>query len=113
MHEFLTWLYGRSARNNHIRMMAQKAIVLLRKNQSMEYQQLCRELGIAFDKYQKPKRTFYFVVNQLKKVQLIQEKRIPEEADKAKYKTHYLLTPDRFRGYMDKTIDDFHTSVKA
>ncbi len=59
--------------------MAMKAIEILKKEQSMDYQELCKALDIGFTDYQKPKRTFYFVVNPLKKVQLIQEKRIYEE----------------------------------
>src|SRR3972149_8547720 len=112
MQELFQWLYGKSARNSHIRNMAEKAIELLKKNGSMEHQQLAKELGIDFDKYQKPRRTFYFVVNPLKKVQLVQEKRISPDKEKKKYETYYFLTPDRFRGYMDRTLDEFHASVK-
>lgn len=92
--------------------MAIKAVELLKQNQSMEHQELCRALGIELDQYQKPKRTFYFVVNPLKNVNLIQEKRVYEDSKKKKYKTHYFLTPDRFRGYMDKTLEDFFVKIK-
>ena len=112
MQELVTWLYGRSDRNKHIREMALKVIDLLKKEQSLEHQELCKQLGIGFDKYQKPKRTFYFVVNPLKKVNLIQEKRVFIDNSNKKYKTHYYLTPERFRGYMDRVIDDFHNHVK-
>jgi len=112
MLELLHWLYGKSARNAHIRSMAEKAIELLKKNISMEHQQLAKELGIGFDKYQKPRRTFYFVVNPLKKVNLVQEKRVYTDKTRKKYETHYFLTPDRFRGYMDRALDDFHTALK-
>src|SRR3972149_11995072 len=98
MKELLQWLYGKSARNAHIRDMAEKAIILLKKNGSMKYDELCEALGIEFDKYQKPKRTFYFVVNPLKKVNLIQEKRIYSKEDSKKHETHYFLTPERFSG---------------
>jgi hypothetical protein len=93
--------------------MAKKVIQILKQKSSIEYQQLCRELGIGFDKYQKPRRTFYFVVNPLKKVQLIQERRVVDEADPRKYKTHYFLTPERFRGYMDRTIEEFYKATKG
>jgi len=112
MNDLLSWLYGKSARNAHIRDMAKKALSLLKEHQSLEYQELCKLLGIEFDQYQKPKRTFYFVVNPLKKVKLIQEKRVYPEKGKRKYNTVYFLTPDRFRGYMDHVIEDFHMSVK-
>jgi len=78
----------------------------------MDYQDLCKALGIGFTQYQKPKRTFYFVVNPLKKVQLIQEKRVYEDGGKKKYKTHYYLAPERFLGFMTKTVQDFHVHVK-
>ena len=94
MKELLTWLYGKSARNSHIREMAEKVVTILRKQGSIEYQQLARNLGIDFTKYKKPKRTFYFVVNPLKRVQLLQEKRIYSDKAKKKYQTHYFLTPD-------------------
>ena len=112
MKELLIWLYGKSARNSHIREMAEKTLLLLKKQGSMEYQALAKELGIDFTQYKKPKRTFYFVVNPLKRVQLIQDKRIYTDKAKKKYQTHYFLTPDRFRGYMDRILDDFHTALK-
>jgi len=112
MKELLQWLFGKSARNAHIRNMAEKTIEILKKKGSMEYQELCKELGIALDKYQKPKRTFYFVVNPLKKVQLIQEKRIYDEKDRKKYKTHYIFTPEHFNGYMRRVIDEFYANLK-
>ncbi|MBU3904743.1 MAG: hypothetical protein KJ906_01175 [Nanoarchaeota archaeon] len=112
MNDLLTWLYGKSGRNKHIRDMAQKVIEILKTEQSMDYQELCKALDIGFTEYQKPKRTFYFVVNPLKKVQLIQEKRVYEDGGKKKYKTHYYLSPDRFLGFMTKTVQDFHSHVK-
>lgn len=112
MQEMLLWLYGKSARNAHIRAMAEKAILLLREAGSMEHQELCEKLGIEFDKYQKPKRTFYFVVNPLKKVKLLEERRDYEDGKKKSYKTVYLLTPEKFHGYMTKTLEDFHIAVK-
>jgi hypothetical protein len=113
MKELLIWLYGKSGRNAHIREMAQKTIDLLRKEESMEHQELCQALGIGLDKYQKPKRTFYFVVNPLKRVDLIKEKRVYLDEKKKKYKTVYYLSPDTFYGYMKKTLDDFHSKVSA
>ncbi|MBI4015318.1 MAG: hypothetical protein HY362_01205 [Candidatus Aenigmarchaeota archaeon] len=112
MKEMLIWLYGKSARNAHIRLMAEKTINLLAKK-PMEYQELCSILGISLNQYQKPKRTFYFVVNPLKKVQLIKEKREYISQDTKKYKTIYFLSPDTFHGYMRKTLDDFHSSIKS
>ena len=112
MRELLLWLYGKSARNAHIREMAEKAILLLKKEGSMEYQELAQALGIAFNKYQKPKRTFYFVINPLKKIQLIQDKRIFEDKTKKKYKTVYFFNPDAFYGYMKRVLDDFYSNVK-
>lgn len=109
----MTWLYGKSARNAHIREMAIKALEILSKQGSIEHQELARSLEIGFDKYKKPKRTFYFVVNPLKKVQLIQEKRIFPEKGKKRYKTHYIFTPERFRGYMDRTIEEFYVKIKG
>jgi hypothetical protein len=113
MKELLTWLYGKSARNAHIREMAKKAILILKKEGSMEYQELARALGISFNKYQKPKRTFYFVINPLKKIQLIQDKRVFIDKTKKKYKTVYFFNPDAFYGYMKRILDEFHTSVKT
>ena len=110
--ELLTWLYGRSARNAHIREMAAKTLEILKEKGSLEYQELAKLLGIGFTLYKKPKRTFYFVVNPLKKVKLIQEKRVFLDKKKKKHETHYFLTPERFRGYMDRVIDDFHSVVK-
>ncbi|MFH7865031.1 MAG: hypothetical protein QXN00_00945, partial [Candidatus Aenigmatarchaeota archaeon] len=89
MKELITWLYGKSSKNAHIRQMAEKLILLLHQNGSMEYKMLCSELGIGFDKYKKPKRTFYFVVNPLKKIQLVKEKRVYTEADRKSYQTIY------------------------
>lgn len=106
MNEFFTWLYGRSARNKHIREMAKKTLEILKKNQSMEHTELCKELGIGFDKYKKPKRTFYFVVNPLIKVKLIQKKRLYNKRKNKSYKTHYFLTPKKFSGYMDRIIEE-------
>lgn len=108
----MIWLYGKSARNAHIREMAEKAINIIKKEGSIEYQALAKAIGIDFTQYKKPKRTFYFVVNPLKRVQLIQDKRIYTDKAKKKYQTHYFLTPDRFRGYMDRILDDFHTALK-
>ena len=51
MNEFLTWLYGRSGRNKHIREMAQRALEILKTEQSMEHTELCEALGIGFDQY--------------------------------------------------------------
>ena len=111
-HEFFTWLYGRSARNAHIREMAEKAIQILKEKQSMEYTELSKALGIGFDRYQKPKRTFYFVVNPLKKVKLIKEKRVYYGKGKRKYKTHYFLTPSEFKGYITRVIEEFLEKLK-
>ena len=74
MQEFFTWLYGRSGRNSHIREMAKKTLEMLKTQQSMEHVELCQALGIGFDQYKKPKRTFYSVVNPLVKVRLVQKK---------------------------------------
>jgi len=112
MKEFLTWLYGRSGRNAHIRSMAEKAILLLKK-EPMEYQELCRALGIGFDNYQKPKRTFYFVVNPLKSVQLIREKRMKDEADPKKHRTVYFLNPGAFQGYMTRAVEEAVAGMQA
>ncbi len=84
----------------------------MQKQQSMEYQELCKTLGIGFDKFQKPKRTFYFVVNPLKRVQLIHEKRVYPDKKSRKYRTVYFLTPERFKGYLGRVIDDFYDKVK-
>ena len=108
----MVWIYGRSARNAHIREMAKKAIEILKKEGSMEYQELAKAIGIDFNKYQKPKRTFYFVVNPLKKLQLIQDKRVFEDGTRKKYKTMYLFNPDAFYGYMKRVLDDFHSKMK-
>lgn len=113
MNNLLNWLYGKSGRNAHIRDMAMKAIEALKKEQSLEHAELCTILGIGFDQYQKPKRTFYFVVNPLKKVELIKEKRVYIDEKKKSYKTLYYLSPDTFYGYMKKTLDDFHEKVKS
>jgi hypothetical protein len=112
MKELLLWLYGKSARNAHIRDMAEKLIIVLKEKQSLEHQELCRLLGIGFDKYQKPKRTFYFVVNPLKKVQMIKEKRIYPKKDSKKFETHYFLTPEKFNGYMIRIIEEFSSQMK-
>ncbi len=112
MNELLTWLYGKSARNAHIREMARKAILILKKEGSMEYQALARALEIQFTKYKKPKRTFYFVINPLKKIQLIQDKRVFTDKAKKKYKTVYFFNPDAFYGYMKRILDEFHTQIK-
>lgn len=112
MKDLLVWLYGRSARNAHIRDLAEKLINILREKGSMEYQELAKALGIGFDQYQKPKRTFYFIVNPLKKVQLVQDKRVFPEKGSKKYKTVYFLNPDRFHGFMTKTLSDFYDKVK-
>ena len=113
MDELLRWLYGKSAKNAHIREMAKKTLNILKSQQSIEHQELCKLLEIGFDSYQKPKRTFYFVVNPLKKVSLINDKRMYIDSEKKKYNTVYFLTPEMFQGYMKKTLDDFHTQLKA
>lgn len=112
LEQFLTWLYGKSGRNAHIREMALKAMEILKENQSLEYMELCRLLGIGFDKYQKPKRTFYSVVNPLKKVKLIQERRVYKGKTRKKHETHYFLTPHLFNGYMLRVIEEFYNKVK-
>ena len=112
MDELLRWLYGRSARNAHIREMAKKAILILKKEGSMEYLELCKVLGIEFNQYKKPKRTFYFVINPLKKIQLIQDKRVFVDKSKKKYKTVYFFNPDAFYGYMKRVLDEFYTKTK-
>jgi predicted transcriptional regulator len=112
MKELLLWLYGKSARNAHIRDMAEKTIVLLKEKGSMEYQELAQALGIEFNQYKKPKRTFYFVINPLKKIQLIQDKRIFADKSRKKYKTVYFFNPDAFYGYMKRILDDFYSNVK-
>jgi len=109
----MLWLYGKSARNAHIREMAEKLINILREKQSLEYQELCKLLGIGFDKYQKPKRTFYFVVNPLKKVQLVKEKRVYTSKERKKYETHYFLDHRAFYGYMIRILEEFSSSMKA
>ena len=111
MQEMFTWLYGKSARNAHIRKMAKEAIFLLKK-QPMEYMELCRALGIGFDKYQKPRRTFYFVVNPLKKVKLIKERREIIDPVTRKYKTVYFLNAGAFQGYMTRIIDEAADQMK-
>jgi hypothetical protein len=111
MQEMLTWLYGRSARNAHIRKMAERAVVLLKK-QPLEYMELCRALEIGFDNYQKPRRTFYFVVNPLKRVHLIKERREVIDQDTKKYKTVYFLNPGAFQGYMTRIIDETTDKLK-
>jgi hypothetical protein len=113
MKELMLWLYGKSARNAHIRAMAEKLVNILKSQQSLEYQELCRQLGIAFDQYQKPKRTFYFVVNPLKKVQLVKEKRIYKSTDRKEYETHYFLDPSAFHGYMTRILEEFRTTVQV
>jgi hypothetical protein len=112
MKELMVWLYGKSARNAHIRVMAEKLITVLKEQQSMEHQELAKILGIAFDKYQKPKRTFYFVVNPLKKVQLVKEKRVYKSEDRKAYETHYFLDAGAFNGYMTRILEEFRTTVQ-
>jgi len=112
MKELLLWLYGKSARNAHIREMAEKLINILKKEGSMEYQKLAKELGIDFTRYQKPKRTFYFVVNPLKRVQLVKEKRVYITKDRKKYETHYFLDPGAFHGYMTRVLEEFTNAIK-
>jgi len=113
MKELLLWLYGKSARNAHIKEMAEKLINILKEKQSLEYQELCRLLGIGFDKYEKPKRTFYFVVNPLKKVQLLKERRVYTSRDRKKYETHYFIDPGAFHGYMTRILEEFASSMKV
>ncbi len=113
MKEIITWLYGKSARNAHIRAMAEKLIGLLKQKGSMEHQALCSALGIGFDKYQKPKRTFYFVVNPLKKVHLIKEKRVYVDDKRKTYQTVYFLDPGAFSGYMTRMIEEFSDGLKS
>jgi hypothetical protein len=113
MKELMLWLYGKSARNAHIRAMAERLVMTLKEKQSLEYQELCRSLGIAFDKYQKPKRTFYFVVNPLKKVQLVKEKRVYTSPDRKAYETHYYLDPGAFNGYMTRILEEFRSTVSV
>ena len=93
--------------------MAEKAIKLLKEKGSMEYQELATALGIEFNQYKKPKRTFYFVINPLKKIQLVQDRRVFTDENKKKYKTVYFFNPDMFYGYMKKVLDDFYRDVKA
>jgi len=112
MKELLTWLYGKSARNSHIREMAKNAILILKEQGSMEYKELAEALGIEFNQYKKPKRTFYFVINPLKKIQLIQDKRVFTDKSKKKYKTVYFFNPDAFYGYMKRILDEFHMQIK-
>lgn len=112
MEEMLVWLYGRSARNAHIRKMAEKAILLL-KEKPMEYTSLCKALGIDFDQYQKPKRTFYFVVNPLKRVKLIKEQRQIVSQKPKRYKTVYFLDPGRFQGYMIRVVEEAAEGMKG
>ncbi len=112
MKELLTWLYGRGSRNAHIRTMAEKAILLLRR-EPMEYQKLCRALGIQFDKYQKPRRTFYFVVNPLKRVHLIKDKRIRDESDPKKHQTVYFLNPGAFQGYVARIVEEAVSNMQT
>lgn len=78
----------------------------------MEYQELAQRLGIGFNQYKKPKRTFYFVINPLKKIQLIQDRRIFEDKEKKKYKTVYFFNAETFYGYMKRVLDDFYANVK-
>jgi len=110
--EFFTWLYGRSGRNKHIREMTRRALELLKTQQAMEHTELCQSLGIGFDQYKKPKRTFYFVVNPLIKVRLIEKKRLYNTGKKKSYKTHYMLTPSKFSGYMTRVIEEIHSNVR-
>jgi hypothetical protein len=42
----------------------------------------------------------------------LQEKRVYIDKAKKKYETHYFLAPERFRGYMDRALDDFNASLK-
>jgi hypothetical protein len=106
-HEFLTWLYGRSARNSHIRDMAHRTLTILKENQSMEHVELCNALGIDLDQFKKPKRTFYSVVNPLMKVKLIKKKRLYNKGKAKNYKTHYLLAQQEFKGYITRVIEEF------
>ena len=78
----------------------------------MDHNQLCERLNIGFDQYQKPRRTFYSVVNPLKKVQLVRQSRQYQDDQKKKYKTVYYIDPQMFYGYMKRTLDDFHSHVK-
>ena len=75
------------------------------KERPMEYMELCRILGIGFDNYQKPRRTFYFVVNPLKRVKLIKERREITDPETRKYKTVYFLNPGACQGYMTRIIE--------
>ena len=112
MREILTWLYGKSGRNRHIREMAKQAVAILNKEQSLDHQELAERLGIGFDKYQKPKRTFYFVINPLKKVQLIKDKRVYKDGKKKSYKTMYYIDASAFNGYMKRIIDETFEKIK-
>ena len=85
----------------------------MKEKGSMEYQELAQALGIEFNQYKKPKRTFYFVINPLKKIQLIQDKRIFTDKSKKKYKTVYFFNPDTFYGYMKRILDEFHSEIKT
>ena len=113
MKELLTWLYGKSARNAHIRDMASKTIEILREKESLNHEELAKILGIEFTKYKKPKRTFYFVVNPLIKVQLIKKKRVFLDDNKKKYNTIYYLDPAAFNGYMTRILQEFHSNLAS
>lgn len=109
METLLKWLYGKSSKNKHIRELAIQLIEILKNNQ-MEYQELSRKLGIWYDKYKQPKRTFYFIVNPLKAVRLVQEKRVEENE---RMKTIYFLTLKEFRGYMISQVDEMVKQVES
>ena len=113
MDELLVWLYGKSSKNAHIRKMALDMVTILKKENSLDHSALCERLGIGFDSYQKPRRTFYSVVNPLKKVQLVRQTREYTDQQRKAYKTVYYLDPSAFFGYMKKTLDDFHSQLKA
>jgi hypothetical protein len=113
MKEVINWLYGKSSKNAHIRMMAEKLVEILKSSGPMEYKLLCSKLGIDLDRYKKPKRTFYFVVNPLKKVQLVKERRVYTEQDRKAYQTVYFLDPKAFQGYMTRIIEEATEHIES
>ena len=112
MNELITWLYGKSGRNAHIRKMVEKAIVLLKDGKEIEYKEFNLLLGIGLDKFHKPKRTLYHVINPLKKIQLIQVKRIYRTDGSRIYRTFYYMNREAFYGYMKRVLNDFYDDLK-
>lgn len=104
----LEWLYGSGGRSERLRESSALLLGKLSTQSSLEYKAVVTLLG-SWKRNGKIKKSFYATVNPLKAVGLL---KVVKTRQGKEWRTEYMLTPERFEGFMMAQVKDVVRSLK-